>query len=189
MKRTEAQQAYRDGLQMVADLRSSTSYDLWTARVLLYTREQDWESCWRTLMNMLQLWPNEARLCARVGYIIIRRDSMDSPLGAYEKALEWYRSASNLDPTNSLYKATIQNLEAQIPSLLAFEAPAPDPQPHLPYTRFSSSSQNTITSASEYGNVLPPWERQYVGMHEAPPSRPVVSQIKTTRRLVVFILF
>lgn len=173
------------------------------ARIELYTEEEDWERCWSLLMTMLTIWPQVPDLYARAGVVVLKKDYARSPLEALEGSLFWYRAATELAPTNTYYPLCIARISEQLAiSLphppLSTEPPAPSfsppppPPPPPPGNFIDMRSRTSLdTTHSEYGEVLPPSERQFVGMtgeHAPlapmsplpPPTRPQVSQIHDT---------
>lgn len=199
-KKTEAHKAYQDGLAVTTQTTNGVAFELWMARVELYTEEQDWQHCWTTLMAMLNNWPLVPDLYARAAVTVLRKDFQRIPLEAIDAALFWYRAAVDLAPTNSYYKACMTRLENERNRILGGPNPdAPrDPHTFLPISPIAISNGNNFidmrsqtslaSTGTDYGEVVPPSQRQFnYTLHETPtvsspppalpPQRPKVSKL------------
>lgn len=181
-KKKKAHKAYEDGIA-ACSVNDGLAFELRMAQIELYTEEHDWDGCWKALVVALNTWPTVPDLYARAGLTILRRDYATNPVAALQGALIWYRPASELAPTNSYYPLCISRVNEQLsrvvhvpdPSMLETDGTPPvmppfsPPPPSPPNNFLDFHSRNSMSSAltySEYGHVLPPSQRQFVGMEE-----------------------
>lgn len=152
-------------------------------------------------MAMLNNWPLVPDLYARAAVTVLRKDFNRIPIEALDAALFWYKAAADLAPWNSYYMACIARLEDERDLALHSDAssdavvcppilPASCPSaPFHPRNFLDKRSQASLASTGpdEYGQVLSPSQRQFVGLESdkssnstpppaLPPMRPKASR-------------
>lgn len=168
-RNAEAHQAYESGIAAAIGPTEPVAFELWMARIELFTEEQNWERCWATLMAALTVWPQVPDLYARAGVVILKKDFEKSPLEALQGALFWYRAAAELAPSNTCYPLCIARVSEQLaltlPQPPLSDAPPPPfspPPPPPPSNFLNMSSRASLESTfTDYGEVLPPSQRQF----------------------------
>jgi hypothetical protein len=174
-KRADAHKAYEDGLSACVDRTAPMAFELSMSHVELYFEDKDWAQCWETVMGMLKTWPHVADLYARAGLMAIRKDLETQPLEALQRGLVFYKAAHKLSPEDPIYVACVTRIEEQLPPSLpsaivsGMTDTPPYPGHQQPPSFLDMRSQGSCGSPfSDYGQVLPPSQRQFAGMSANP---------------------